>query len=74
MTSLSTEELEAFREEGLSEERRRAIRASVRATERWEREHPIGLEQILDWIDQLRLAFGEPAVDTRPWKGSDFRL
>ncbi len=74
MTGLRAGELEAFREEGLSEERRLAFRASAEAIERWERAHPVGIEEILDWIDQLRAAFGEPPVETRPWRGDDFRL
>lgn len=74
MTIPCAEELEAMRADGLSEKVRADFRASTLATERWDRAHPIGLEQILDFIDQLREAFGEPAVETRPWKGNDFRL
>ncbi len=41
-----------------------------------EREHPPlpTLDATLDWIDQLRDVFGEPAVDQEPWQGDDFRL
>jgi len=48
--------------------------ASRRAVAEWERAHPIGIEAILDWIDQLRSLFGDPPVDRRPWRGDDFRL
>jgi hypothetical protein len=34
----------------------------------------VGLDAVLDWIDQLRALFGEPRVDRRVWRGSDFRL
>jgi hypothetical protein len=67
-------ELEALREDALSEAARRDFRASARATAEWERAHPTTLEGILEWIDQLRAAFGDPPVDRRPWRGTDFRL
>lgn len=66
--------LESFRAEGLSAERRAEFEASARATARWERRHAPGIDAILDWIDQLREMFGDPPVDRRPWRGSDFRL
>jgi hypothetical protein len=74
MTRPTAEELASLREDGLSETLRREFRASARATAAWEREHGADLEAILDWIDQLRSIFGEPAVDRTPWRGNDFRL
>jgi hypothetical protein len=68
------DELEEFRAAALSEAARRAFRASAEATLRWERAHPSDVDGVLDWIDELRRAFGEPPVDRRPWRGSDFRL
>ena len=67
-------ELEAFRTEGLSDSRREEFRRSKQATARWERAHAAGLDAVLDWIDALRAAFGDPPVNRRPWRGDDFRL
>jgi hypothetical protein len=72
--SARDEELESMREEGLSPDVRREFRASAEATERWDRAHPLDLNGILDWIDELRHVFGEPPVDRRSWRGDDFRL
>ena len=68
-----------MREEGMSEDIREAFRAGERAAEAWMRERgraqtQLGIEDMLDWVDQLRAAFGEPEVDQRPWVGDDFRL
>jgi hypothetical protein len=68
------EELESMREDGLSAEMRRQFQASAEATARWDRAHPQDVTDILDWIEQLRQAFGDPPVDRRPWRGNDFRL
>jgi hypothetical protein len=68
------EELESMREDGLSAEIRRQFQASAEATARWDRAHPMDVTAILDWIEQLRQAFGDPPVDRRPWRGNDFRL
>ena len=68
------EELESLREDGLSEERRRAFAASRAAVSRWQSRHPGDLESALAWMAALRRAFGDPPVDRRPWRGSDFRL
>lgn len=67
-------ELESFREEGHSAARRDAFRAAAATEAAWDRAHPVGLEGILEFIDQLRAAFGDPPVDRSPWRGSDFRL
>ncbi len=67
-------ELEAFRVEGLSAQRRAEFEASAQATARWERSHAVDIDAILDWIDQLRIAFGDAPTDRRPWRGNDFRL
>jgi hypothetical protein len=74
MTRPSREELREMREQGLSDEARSAFRASARAVEAWERAHPVDVEGILDWIDQLRALFGDPPVDRTPWRGDDFRI
>lgn len=74
MSHLGARELEELREDGLSSERRRAFRASEEATRRLARAAPVGIEAILDWIDELRALFGEPRVDRSPWPGTDFRL
>ena len=74
MSARRDDDLEAFRLEGLSAERRAEFAASARATARWERRHGTDVDAVLDWIDQLRAAFGDPPVDRRPWRGSDFRL
>lgn len=74
MSRLSVQELREIREDGLSETRRREFGESARICEAWDRAHPVTLEGVLDWIDQLRDAFGEPEVDRTPWRGSDFRL
>jgi hypothetical protein len=66
--------LDALREDALSEAAWRDFRASARATAAWHRAHPTTLDGILDWIDQLRAAFGDPPVDRRPWRGGDFRI
>jgi hypothetical protein len=68
------EALLEFRAEGLSEERRLAFRESAAITEKWDREHPLGLAGVLDFIDQLREMLGEPAVNTEPWRGDDFKI
>jgi hypothetical protein len=74
MSRLSAQELLEFREDGLSDARRREFEESAHACEAWDRAHPVTLEGVLDWIDQLREAFGEPETDRTPWRGSDFRL
>ena len=74
MSRSRNEELEAMREDALSEAVRRDFRASAEATARWNRAHPTDVAGILDWIDQLRGAFGDPPVDRRPWRGEDFRI
>jgi len=72
--SARDEELESMREDGLSELRRGDFRASAAASAAWERAHPTNVATLLDWIDQLRQAFGDPPVDRRPSRGDDFRL
>ncbi len=73
---MTRRELEAMREDGLSEARGREFRASERAVARWERDHrsgaDVGLAAVLTWIDQLRAVFGEPVVDRKPWLGDDY--
>lgn len=34
----------------------------------------IDLADVLEWIDALRARFGDPAVDSTPWRGNDLRL
>lgn len=67
-------ELESLRAEGLSRELRDEWLASARATAAWERRHACSVEAILEWIQSLRAAFGDPPVDRRAWRGNDFRL
>ncbi len=67
-------DLEEMRDEALSPEAREEFAASARAVARWERDHPVSIEQVLDWIDQLRAAFGDPAPDRTPWRGDDYRI
>jgi hypothetical protein len=68
------EELESMRDDALSDASRRAFRASAEATARWDRAHPLDVNAILDWIEELRMMFGDPKVDRRPWQGNDFRI
>ena len=67
-------ELESLREDGLDPARGRAFADAERACRRWERDHPMDLEGLLAWIEQLRAAFGDAPVDRTPWRGDDFRL
>jgi hypothetical protein len=71
----SRQELDSLREDGLSPERRGALRESARVGDETEglRGGP-GIEAILDWIDELRALFGDPPPNLRPWPGTDFRL
>ena len=68
------EELESMRQDGYSADLRQEFQASAEATARWDRAHPLDVNAILDWIEQLRQAFGDAPVDRRPWRGNDFRL
>jgi hypothetical protein len=74
VSALPPEELEGLREDGLSAERRRAFEAAALAGRRFDETRPLGIEEILHWIDELRALFGDPPVDRRPWRGDDFRL
>jgi hypothetical protein len=74
VTGLAPEELEELRQDGLSAERLRGFRAAAEAALRFEQAAPAGIEQVLDWIDELRALFGDPPVDRAPWRGDDFRL
>lgn len=71
---MKREDLEEMRRDALSPEIREEFRRSARAVARWEREHPHGLDAVLDWIEQLRRLFGDPEVNREPWRGEDFRL
>jgi len=73
MTRFSRE-LEEFRDEALSPESRAEWLASARAVEAWDRAHPVSMETILGFIDQLREMFGEPEVDRTPWRGDKFLI
>ncbi len=79
MTRLPREQLEEMREDGSSQKLRDAFAAAEHACNEWERrrgraQSQLGIEEILDWVDELRAAFGDPDVDRRPWVGDDFRL
>ncbi len=67
-------DLEEFRDEALSPEARAEWVGSARAVEAWERAHPVSVDAILGWIDQLREAFGEPPVDRAPWRAHRFLI
>lgn len=71
---MKREALEEMRRDASSPERSAAFAASRAAEERWRREHPTSLAGVLEWIESLREAFGDPPVDRTPWRGSDFRL
>jgi hypothetical protein len=68
------EELEAMRRDGLSERVRQDFRASAEVAEAWDRAHPLDVDAVLGWIEELRQVFGDPPLDRRPWRGNDFRL
>jgi hypothetical protein len=74
MSRAPDEELEEFRAAALSAAARRAFRASAEATRSRERAHPTDVDAVINWIDELRRAFGEPPLDRQPWRGRDFRL
>jgi hypothetical protein len=74
MSLARQQELETLREDGLAADRQRDFAAAERAVSAWERAHPQGLEGILAFVDGLRALFGDPPVDRRPWRGSDFRM
>lgn len=67
-------DMEEFRDDALSPEVVAEFAASARAVHAWERENPTSLEGILDWIDQLRAAFGDPKPDRTPWRGDNFKI
>lgn len=73
MTRFSRD-LEEFRDEALSAASKAAFAASDRAVEAWERANPTTLAGTLDWIDQLRAAFGDPEPDRTPWSGDKFLI
>jgi len=73
MTRLSKQDQE-FVDEALSPESRAAWLASARVVEAWDRAHPVSMETILSFIDQLREMFGEPEVDRAPWRGDRFLI
>ena len=75
MSRPTRQEFESLREDGLSPERRRALRESARAGAPVEAlRGGAGIEAILAWVDELRALFGDPPTNLRPWRGSDFRL
>jgi hypothetical protein len=74
MSFARQEELETLRQDGLATDRQRDFAAAARAATHWERAHPQGLEGILAFVDGLRALFGDPPVDRRPWRGTDFRI
>jgi len=67
-------ELREMREEAGCPERAAALEASRRAVAAWQREHPVGLDEVLDTLAWIHERFGEPPVDRRPFRGDDFRL
>jgi hypothetical protein len=73
VTRLSRADQE-FVDDALSPESRAEWAASARAVEAWDRAHPVSMEAILSFIDQLREMFGEPPVDRTPWRGDKFLI
>ena len=73
---MNRREMEAFVAEGRDPKRQADLREAARLNRAWDLEHrPLGtIDEVLDFVDQLREIFGEPKVDTRPWRGDDFRL
>jgi hypothetical protein len=67
-------ELEALRDELGSPEAKAAFAASNRAVGAWDRANPTTLGGVLDFIDQLRLAFGDGEPDRTPWIGDRFLI
>jgi hypothetical protein len=67
--SRSSRDVEDLRDDLGSPAAREALAASEREVDAWERAHPTTLEGVLDWIDQLRLAFGDRPPDRTPWRG-----
>ncbi len=74
MSAVDPAELATLRAEALSAALRGEFAASARTTAAWSRAHPLDLDAILDWIDQLRALLGDAPAQRRPWRGSDFRL
>jgi hypothetical protein len=70
----SPEELESLREERLSEARRGSSGRRREPRPSGNGQHPLDIEAILAWIDQLRSLLGDPAVDREPWRRDEFRL
>jgi hypothetical protein len=58
----------------IDESARESFEESRHVVEAWDRAHPVGVEGILDFIDQLRSLFGDPPVCRLPWRGDDFRV
>jgi len=50
------------------------FRRSQLAVEAWERRHPASLDDYFRFLETLRALFGDPPVNTKPWRGDDFRL
>jgi hypothetical protein len=75
MTRPSRLEQQTMREDGLSQNVLEQFTAAEQAVAEWERGRTRRtLADALDWIDELRRAFGDPEVDLTPWRGDDFRL
>lgn len=53
---------------------RAAFRARATVEAAWDAEHPSTLDQLLHFVEELRQLFGDPEIDRRPTRGSDFRL
>lgn len=53
---------------------RAAFRARRAVEAAWDAEHPSTLDRLLHFVEELRQLFGDPEIDRRPTRGSDFRL
>lgn len=67
-------ELASLLADARSEARRAALLASAEVVREWERAHPLGIEDVLSFVEELRALFGDPPVSTAPWRGRDFRI
>lgn len=63
-----------FKADGLSRERRAQFEASDRAVRAWQREHPMSLDEYLDFLAQMQELFGAAPRRDREAGGSNYRL
>ena len=72
---MKTDPLEEMRRDTLSPLLRDEFRRSTQAVEAWVQCAPRpSLEAALAWSEQIRVLFGDPPVERRPWQEKDLRL